>query len=216
VTIPRAWLAIGAPFALRPSPTLRRRRASNTFQFFSEENAMNATFRKLLVGAAVAVLSVVTAAAQAQHTGFGSAGWKQGVQGYWPAQASGRYIETARNYAQAVQTYAASTAKPDAAAVKEFKGELTRYLDEAHKHLATMKKDLANDKEAVAAIEGLEKQLASAVAHNKEMVACCEHVTFDKVKAMSCCTDLVKALDKISADHAALMKTLAAKYPAQK
>jgi hypothetical protein len=170
----------------------------------------------MLVTATIAVLSVVISGAAQAQTGFGSAGWKQGVEGYWPAQASRGYIESARSHAQAVQTYTASTAKPDAAAVKEFRGELTRYLDEAHKHLATMKKDLANDKEAVAAVEGLEKQLASAIAHNKEMIACCEHQTFDKVKAMTCCTDLVKALDKLHADHVALMKKLAAKYPAQK
>ena len=62
----------------------------------------------------------------------------------------------------------------------------------------------ANDKDAIAGIEGIEKELTTAVNHNKEMVACCEHQTFDKIKAMECCIDLVKQLDKVHAHHVAL------------
>ena len=159
------------------------------------------------------VITLVPQLAWAQATGFGSAGWKQGVDNYWPAQASRRYIESARNYAQSVQTYVAKTTQPEPSVVKEFKTELGRYLDDSQKHLTSMKKDFANDKDAIAGIEGIEKELAAAVNHNKEMVTCCEHQTFDKIKAMECCTDLVKQLDKVHADHAALMKKLAAKYP---
>ena len=176
---------------------------------------MNATFRTLIVTAAIAALSITAlpGKAQAQATGFGSAGWKQGVDNYWPAQASSRYIESARNYAQSVQTYVTKTAQPEPSVVREIKTELGRYLDDAQKHLATMKNDFANDKEAVAAISNIEKELSTAVTHNKEMIACCEGQKFDKIKTMTCCTDLVKSLDKVHADHVALMKKLAAKYP---
>lgn len=176
---------------------------------------MNATFRSLAMAAVAAlVFATISANANGQATGFGSAGWKQGVNNYWPAQASARYIESARNYAQTVQTITAAPTPPEPSVVKEFKTELGRYLDDAQKHVAAMKKDFANDKEAVAAIEAIDKELGSAIAHNKEMIACCEKQTFDKVGAMACCTDLVKALDKVHADHVALMKKLAAKYPA--
>jgi hypothetical protein len=96
--------------------------------------------------------------------------------------------------------------------VKDIKTGLSRYLDDAQKHLATMKKDFAGDKETVAAIENIEKGLASAVEHNKQMIACCENQKFDKIATMACCTDLVKQLDKVHADHVALMKKLSQKF----
>jgi hypothetical protein len=63
----------------------------------------------------------------------------------------------------------------------------------------------------VAAVEKLEKDLAAAIEHSKAMIACCENQKFDKVAAMTCCTDLMKQLDKIHAEHQALMKRLAGK-----
>lgn len=178
---------------------------------------MNATFRNLFRVTAVVGLGLSMWASQgyAQPNPFHSAGWKQGVETYWPSHASGRYIESARSYAQSVQTYVAKVPQPEPSVVREFKTELGRYLEDAQKHLATMKKDAAGDKEALTAIESIEKGLNSAIAHNKEMIACCENVKFEKVGAMTCCTNLVKELDKVHAEHVALMKKMAAKYPAQ-
>jgi flagellar motility protein MotE (MotC chaperone) len=145
---------------------------------------------------------------------FQDAGAKIRGDAYWPSRASGRYIESARNYAQEVQTYVAKTPQPEPSVVKDIKTDLGRYLDDAQKHLVTMKKDFANDKETVAAVEGLEKELAMAIAHNKEMISCCEDQKFDKIKTMSCCTDLVKQLDKVHGEHVALMRKLSQKYAA--
>ena len=176
--------------------------------------------RKFFSLAAVTVIggfavAVAPQMAWAQVTGFGSAGWKQGVDNYWPAHASGRYIQSARNYAQSVQTYMAKATKPEPSVVKEIKTELGRYLDDGQKHLATMKKDFANDKEAASAIDGIEKELTTAISQNREMIACCENQAFDKIATMSCCSDLVKQLDKVHADHVALMRKLATKDATQ-
>jgi hypothetical protein len=157
-------------------------------------------------------LIAVPHSVRAQGTGFQDAGAKIRGDIYWPGRASGRYIQSARNYAQEVQTYVAKAPKPEPSVVKDIKSELGHYLDEANKHLVAMKKDFAGDKETVAAVENLEKQLSTAVDHHKEMVACCENQTFDKVATMSCCKDLVKDLDKVHAEHTALMQTLAHKY----
>jgi hypothetical protein len=100
---------------------------------------------------------------------------------------------------------------PEPAVVKDVKLELARYLEEAKKHMATMKKDFAADKETIAAIEKIEKDLAKAVENHKSMMECCENETFDKIAGMACCTDMVKQLDKIHAAHQDLMKKLAAK-----
>ena len=44
----------------------------------------------------------------------------------------------------------------------------------------------------MAAIEGIEKGLTTAIEHNKAMISCCENQKFDKIATMTCCTDLVK------------------------
>jgi hypothetical protein len=43
---------------------------------------------------------------------------------------------------------------------------------------------------------------------------CCEKETFDGIATMECCSDLASKLDKILADHDALMRKLAAKIGA--
>src|SRR6188474_485212 len=179
---------------------------------------MNITFRTLLATAVVATLSFVAlpGKAQAQSTGFQDAGAKIRGDVYWPGRATTRHIESARNYAQEVQTYVAKAPQPEPSVVKDIKTELGRYLDEAQKHLASMKKDFAADKETVASIENIEKGLTTAVEHNKAMIACCENQKFDKVATMACCTDLVKQLDKVHAEHVVLMKKLAAAPAAKK
>jgi hypothetical protein len=144
----------------------------------------------------------------------GPAGRKITGEAYWPYQQSRHRVQSARNYAQQFQTYVQSVPKPEPSVVKDVKTELGRYLEEGQKHLATMKKDLEGDKEAVAAVEKLEKDLTTAMEHNKAMIACCEHEKFDKIATMSCCTDLVKQLDKIHAGHVDLMTKLTGKTAA--
>jgi len=165
----------------------------------------------LIAGLVLAVAPQVTLGQGGTNPG---AGGKITGDRYWPAKATGRYIETARNYAQDVQSYLATAAHPEPSVVKDIKTDLGHYLADSQKHLATMKKDFAADKETVAAIDSIEKGLAAAVAHHKAAVACCEDQKFEKVATMACCTDLVKQLDKVHGEHVALMKTLSHKYPA--
>lgn len=165
----------------------------------------------LIAGLVLAVAPQITLAQGGTSPG---AGGKITGERYWPAKATSRHITSAREYAQEFQNYVKTTPQPEPSVVKDIKMELGRYLEESKKHLATMKEDLKGDKEAVAGIESLEKELAAAAEHNKAMIACCENVKFDKIATMTCCTDLVKQLDKVHADHVALMKKLAAKYAA--
>jgi hypothetical protein len=175
-----------------------------------EENAMNAKFRTLSWAAAFALVATFgfTNGATAQLRGVQSAGDKITGAAYWPARASTRHIESARGYAQEFQTYVQRVPQPEPSVVRDIKTELGRYLDEGQKHLTAMKKELANDTETVAAIESIQKDLAKAVEHNKAMITCCENQKFDKIATMACCTDLVKQLDKVHADHVALMRKL--------
>jgi hypothetical protein len=174
---------------------------------------MNATLRSLLV-AACAALILIPSLAAAQNP-FRTAGEKITGDAYWPGRATGQYIQSAQNYAQEYQSYLARAPRPEPAVVKEVSKTLASYLDEANKHLVSMKKDFAHDKETVAAIDSIEKELAKAVEHNKEMVKCCENEKFDKAMAMSCCTDLSSSLGKIHADHVALIKKLSTQAAAK-
>jgi hypothetical protein len=176
---------------------------------------MNATFRTIVRAAAFAAMSVIATTAFAQATGFGSAGYKQGVESFWPGRAATHYLQSAQTYAAEFQAHVVRVGRPAPAVVQEVNKTLMGYLDEANKHLSAMKKDFANDKETVAAVEVIEKDLAKAVADNKAMIACCQDQKFDKAMAMSCCTDLSKSIAKINAAHVALMGKLAAKYPPQ-
>jgi flagellar motility protein MotE (MotC chaperone) len=159
-------------------------------------------------------LAIAPQFALAQGSPFRDAGAKIRGDAYWPSRATTRHVESARYYAQEFQSYVTKAPQPEPSVVKDIKTELSRYLNEAQKHLATMKKDFAEDKETAAAIDSIDKGLATAVEHNKAMIACCENQKFDKIATMTCCTDLVKQLDKIHADHVALMKKLATKVAA--
>jgi len=179
---------------------------------------MRATIRNLFqVGALVALVVIALPQFAAAQNAFRSAGEKITGDAYWPGRAATRYIESARNYAQEYQGYITRAPRPEPAVVQEVSKTLTGYLDEAKKHLTAMKKDFANDKETVAAVEGMEKDLAKAVENHKAMIACCQEEKFDKAMAMTCCSDLSKDLGKIHDTHVALMKKLAAKHgPAAK
>ena len=95
--------------------------------------------------------------------------------------------------------------------MKEVTKEIGDNLEEAKKHLAQLKKDFADDKEAVAGIETIEKQLAAAFDQHTMLCECCEKQAFDAIATMECCSDLASKLDKLLADHDALMRKLAAK-----
>lgn len=172
---------------------------------------MNAASR--LVFAFVLSLGLVPSV-MAQPNVFRDAGAKIRGDAYWPGRATSRSLQSARIYAHDFQTYVHNVPNPEPSVVKDVSTDLGRYLDDAKKHLATMKKDFAADKETVAAVESLEKGLAAAVGHHKEMIACCENEKFDKIVTMTCCKDLVKQLDKIHAEHADLMKKLSHKHAA--
>jgi len=177
-----------------------------------EENAMNRTSH-ILLGTALAIgfgLILSPPAVYAQKDATSKALGGHSVP-FWSSKASSRRLTTARDYAQDFHGYIVANPKPDPAVVKEVTTEIGRNLDEAKRHLAAMKKDFADDKDAVAGIESIERQLASAFDHHKLLCECCEKQTFDAITAMKCCNDLASQLDKIAAEHDALMRKLAGK-----
>lgn len=91
---------------------------------------------------------------------------------FWSSRSS------AQDYSRDFQRYLAANPKPDSVVVKEVTTEIGNNLDEAKKHLAQLKRDFAAKKEAITGIEALEKDLAAAFDHHKELCERCEMATF--------------------------------------
>jgi len=165
--------------------------------------------RFIVLAATLAALLFTTVPSFAQH----DATWKAlGMPGQ-SHQGFSRRMSHASDYARDLGAYVALPHKPTPAAVKEIVTELGRNLEAAEKHLAEMKKAAGDDKVTGKAIESIEGHLQTAFDHHKEAHACCVE-SFDEAKALTCCTDLSKEIDKVIAEHDALMKTLATKKPA--
>jgi hypothetical protein len=174
---------------------------------------MKSSRRFLLVVAAAIVTTIVAAPVFAQKDAGSKARGEHSVP-FWSSKASQRHFERARDYAHDFRGYVQANPQPAPAVVKEVTTGIGHSLGEAKKHLAQMKKDYAANKDAVVAVEGLEKQLAAAVVHHDALMACCNNATFEAMKTMDCCNDLADELDKILDSHAKLMDSLAHKHPA--
>jgi hypothetical protein len=170
------------------------------------------TFRILfcLALAAISSLALMPGLALAQKDAGAKARGEHSVP-FWSSRASARRISAANDYARDFQRYIAANPKPDPAVVKEVTTEIGNNLEEAKKHLAQLKKDFGANKEAVAGIETIEKQLAAAFDQHKMLCECCAKEAFDKIATMDCCSDLAKKLDKILTDHDELMHKLSPK-----
>lgn len=167
--------------------------------------------RRILMGTALAVSMSFVSFPSAIFAQKDAGAKARGEHFFWSSKYSSRRMQHARDYARDFHGYVVENPKPDPAVAKEVTSEIGRNIEEARKHLATMKKDFASDKDAVAAIEKLEKELAMAVDHHEALCDCCEHTKFDAIKAMECCNDLAKQLDKFVADHDELMRKLSGK-----
>jgi hypothetical protein len=182
------------------------------FHFLALENAMDNS-RRILLGTALAVgiscFSLPNVVFAQKDAGAKARG--ESTVPFWDSRYSSRRIHHARDYARDFHGYIVENPKPDPAVVKEVTTEIGRNIEEAKKHLATMKKNFASDKEAVVAIEKLEKELEVAFDHHKLLCDCCAQTTFDAEKTMECCNDVAKQLDKFIADHDELMRKLSRK-----
>ena len=172
---------------------------------------MNAAHR-ILVGTAIAVgLSLVATPELFAQKDATSKSRGEHTVPFWSSKASSRRLTHARDYARDFHGYIVANPKPEPAVVKEATAEIGRNLEESKKHLAQMKKDYADDKQAVAGIEALEKQLAAAFEQHQMLGACCAQASFDALETMECCSDLATQLDKLVIAHDELMRNIVRK-----
>jgi hypothetical protein len=203
------------------SLALRLRLPTNSHRGFGQvafnplsslENPMNSPRRFLLCTALAiaASLGLSPALVHAQKDAGAKVRGEHSVP-FWSSRSSARRISAASQYARDFQRYIAANPKPAPAVVKEVTTEIGNNLDEAKNHLAQLKKDFGTNKEAIAGIESIEKQLAAAFDQHKLLCECCEKEAFDKIATMECCNDLAQQLEKILDQHDALMLKLSPK-----
>ncbi len=172
---------------------------------------------RMLLGVVATVAATMFAAPLFAQKDAGSKARGEHSVPFWSSKASQRHFERARNYSYDFRGYVQANPKPAPAVVKEVTDGIGHNLAEAKKHLAQMKKDYATNKSAVAAIESLEKQVATAYEHHDKLMACCNDATFDAMKTMACCEDLGAEMDRLLDAHAKLMDSLLPKpVPAKK
>ncbi len=161
---------------------------------------------KSILGLSLALLVAIGSPLFAQR---GATDKAQGIFGGSPSMNStSRNLHTARGYASGVYSYPAPTMQSQPGIPRNDAVIIGHALTGAQQSLAVTKKELANDKDALARIDVLEKHLATAVEKHKLLHAECMKPTADGQMTASCCNDLMKDLDKAIAEHDALVRKI--------
>lgn len=162
------------------------------------------------------VLIALVAITSSQFALGQSADWKiTGVDRY-KARAAGRLMRSAREYSQDyreyVRTAPAKKVSPEVA--KDAADTIGEYISKSQKHMASMRKNAGGDKETLASLDSIDKNLASAAKHHKEMHECCMEDDVDADRSVMCCEHMDESLKLAIAEHDKLMKRLADEKPA--
>lgn len=161
-------------------------------------------FSKSLVGISLVLFMAIATPIFAQRDATAKA---MGIFGGSPSMNStSRNLHTARGYASGVYTYPAPVIQSQPSIPRNDTVIIGHALTGAQQSLAITKQQLANDKDALARIDALEKHLAAAVEKHKQLHAECMKPVADGQMTASCCNDLIKDLDKAIAEHDALVR----------
>jgi hypothetical protein len=96
--------------------------------------------------------------------------------------------------------------------------EIGDYIAKSEKHLAWMRRqaEATNDKETLASLDSIDRNLAEAKRNHVTLCSCCMEETVDAKAAMTCCQTIDDALGKAISEHDTLMKRLGEKVPVEK
>jgi hypothetical protein len=133
-------------------------------------------------------------------------------------KAANRSMRGAREYSHSYRSYAKSpTVKKVAPKVaKETTDSIGEYIVKAKRHMAWMRKQAANDKETLAALDSIDKHLADAEKAHAAMCVACMKDNVDANESMRCCNAIDESLAKAIAEHDKLMKRVAGEAEAIK
>jgi|688.fasta_scaffold35897_13 hypothetical protein len=96
--------------------------------------------------------------------------------------------------------------------------EIGDYITKSEKHLAWMRRqaEARQDKETVASLDSIDRNLAEAKRNHVTLCSCCMEDNVDAKAAMACCQTIDDALGKAISEHDSLMKRLSEKQPGGK
>lgn len=96
--------------------------------------------------------------------------------------------------------------------------EIGDYITKSEKHLAWMRRqaEAQMDKETLASLNSIDRNLAAAKQNHVMLCSCCMEDNIDAKAAMACCQTIDEALGKAISEHDALMKRLGEKQPGEK
>jgi len=96
--------------------------------------------------------------------------------------------------------------------------EIGDYITKSEKHLAWMRRqaEANKDKETLASLDSIDRNLAEAKRNHVTLCSCCMEDNIDAKAAMACCQTIDAALGKAISEHDALMKRLGETLPVKK
>lgn len=141
----------------------------------------------------------------------------RGEYNFYGGSAS-RSMQSARDYShdyrQYVESAPAQKVNPEVA--KEAADSIGQYIVKAQKHMAWMRKNAAGNKDTLASLDVIDKNLADAAKSHNEMKETCMKDTVDAGASMECCKVMDASLAKAIAEHDKLMKHLGMDMPKKK
>ena len=163
---------------------------------------------KPVIVLALIALAALTSTANAQ---FRDAGSKARGEYSFYTKSAGSSMRSARDYSQSYREYArtAPAQKINPEVAKETADSIGQYITKAQKHFAWMRKQAAGDKDTLASLDVIDKNLADAAKSHAEMHETCLKGNVEAGASMECCKVIDDSLAKAISEHDKLMKKLA-------
>ena len=146
----------------------------------------------------------------AAHSAFAQrdAGSKiQGEYNFYGNSASGA-MRSAQEYSTNYRQYAKTAEKVNPEVAQEAADSIGTYITKSQKHMASMRKQAAGDKQTLTALDSIDKHLAAAAKSHAEMRETCLKDNVNAAESMECCKTIDDHLAKAIAEHDKLMKKL--------
>jgi len=169
--------------------------------------------KRLSVFCAAAIAASVVIATSAFAQSYLNAASK--ARGDFGTSSASRSLNSARGYAQDFSRYAQSAPKVEKEVAMETADAIGEYITKAKKHFAWMRANAekAKDKETLASLDAIDKNLAAAEKTHKGMMEMCMKDTIDPAECTKCCHQIDESLAKAIDEHDKLMKKLGMTNP---
>lgn len=134
----------------------------------------------------------------------------RGEYGFY-GNSGGSAMRSARDYSHYYRQYAQQAQPVNPEVAREAADSIGTYLIKAQRHFAWMRTQAqaGNDKDTLAALDDIDKNLAAAAKSYHEMHDTCLKASVDSGASMKCCQQIDEHLSKAITEHDKLMKRLA-------